>query len=200
MKKILILFLLIACTYDPGGARYVVDGDTFALNNGSRVRLQSIDSPEQGERYYDKAAYELQRRLIGRELRLEGNETDKYGRLLRHVFADGKHVNLEIVEQGWAKWYESNSKYEALIEKKQAEAIALRIGIWEFNDEEYRRFSERCKQYGCQHGSIAVASKYGQVFYNCRCGMIGRIVKENIICFSTIQDAIAMGLRETKRC
>ncbi len=200
MKKMVILLLLIACTYDPYAVRYVIDGDTFVLNNGQTIRLEGIDTPEKGDLNYDKAAYELQRRIIGRQLKLEGEEVDNYGRLVRHVFADGRHVNLEMVQEGWARAFMHTGKYEALLEKAQQDAMAAKKGIWKFDDRSYQRLSARCPELGCPLGTIAVASKYGDVFYNCACGETFRIGKGNIICFGTIQEAIAQGLREAKRC
>jgi len=202
MKRVVLIFLLLAaCTYDPTAARYVVDGDTLVLNNGSTIRLQGIDTPEKNERLYNRASYELQRRLVGRQLHFEGNETDKYGRLLRHVFAEGKHVNLELVQTGWARAYmHERHKYEAILNKAQQEARESNLGIWDIDEKSYERLAHRCQELGCPEGSLAVASKNGEVFYNCICSAAHRIAKENIVCFTSVQDAIAEGLRTSKRC
>src|SRR5574341_301560 len=201
MKRVMLLLFLIACTYEPNAARYVIDGDTFVLNNGDTVRLLGIDAPEKGDLLYDRAAYELQRRINGRQLTFEGNEADKYGRKLREVFANGEHVNLELVREGWARTFmHENSKYKSLLDKAQEEARREKKGIWNVNDESYKRLSERCTKLGCPTGTIAVASKYGDVFYNCACGAVYIITPENLACFESLQDAIAIGLRETRRC
>jgi len=201
MKRVMMLLLLIGCTYDPDAARYVIDGDTFVLNNGDIIRLLGIDTPEKGDRHYDKAAYELQRRLVGRELTFEGDTEDKYGRKLREVFAEGRHVNVELVREGWARTFmHENSKYGALLDQAQEEARTDGKGIWNVNDIGYQRLSHRCVELGCPVGTIAVASKYGDVFYNCGCGAAFMITPENLACFSSLQDAIAAGLRETRKC
>jgi len=199
--KLVILILLASCAYNPNAARYVIDGDTFVLNNGDTIRLAGIDTPEKGDINYDKAAYELQKRIIGRKLTLEGTETDNYQRKIRHVFAEGRHVNLELVQEGWARaaWHEG-TKYEAILEKAQEEARNERKGIWNVNDESYKRLSHKCVELGCPIGSIAVASKNGNVFYNCACGSTSLIAKENIVCFEQLQDAIAQRLMEARRC
>ncbi len=201
MKRVLLLLLIIGCTYEPDDARYVIDGDTFVTNNGDTIRLLGIDSPEKGDAQYDRAGYELQRRLVGRQLTFEGIEEDKYGRKLREVFAEGKHVNLELVYEGWARTFmHENSQYKALLDKAQEEARQQRKGIWNVNDIGYQRLSHRCVELGCPIGTIAVASKYGDVYYNCGCGAALAIVPENIACYSSIQDTIAAGLRETRKC
>jgi micrococcal nuclease len=201
MKKVLFLLVLIGCAYNPNSARYVIDGDTFVLNNGDTIRLLGIDAPEKGDKDYDKAAYELQRRLVGRELQFEGDEEDKYGRKLRYVFVEGRNINIELVQVGWARTFmHENSKYKALLDKAQEKARKERKGIWNIDDAGYQRLSHRCVELGCSVGTIAVASKYGDVFYNCGCGAVMTIVSENIICYSSLQDAVAMGLRETRKC
>jgi endonuclease YncB( thermonuclease family) len=201
MKRALLLLILIGCAYDPSAARYIIDGDTFVLNNGSTVRLMGIDAPEKGDVNYDRAAYELQRRLVGRQLAFEGDTEDKYGRLLRFVFAEGTNVNLELVRNGWARAFmHTGTKYEALLTKAQEEALIERKGIWNIDDRQYQRLSARCIELGCPVGTIAVASKYGDVFYNCACAAAYLITPENLVCYQTIQDAIAIGLRETRKC
>ncbi len=201
MKKLLILLILVSCAYNPSAVRYVIDGDTLVLNNGDTIRLSGIDAPEKGDVDYDRAAYELQRRIIGRQLKLEGTEEDKYGRKLRFVYAEGVNVNVELVKSGWARtMMHEGTKYEALLNKAQEEARANKKGLWYMDDTSYKRLSHRCAELGCPLGTIAVASKYGDVFYNCACGSTFAIGKENMACYETLQDAIAKGLRETKRC
>ena len=201
MKRVLLLLFLAACTYAPNDARYVIDGDTFVLNNGDTVRLLGIDAPEKGDAFYDRSAYELQRRINARQLVLEGDSEDKYGRKLREVFAEGTHVNLELVKEGWARKYlHQNSTYKALLDNAQEDARAKNKGMWKIDDGSYKRLSGRCAELGCTIGTIAVASKYGDVYYNCACGSASLITHENLACFSTLQDAIAAGFRETRKC
>lgn len=39
----------------------------------------------------------------------DGDDTDRYGRYLRHVYVDGIPVGLTLIEQGWA-----NARYDSL--------------------------------------------------------------------------------------
>lgn len=201
MKRVMLLLLLIGCAYDPTAVRYIIDGDTFVLNNGDIIRLQGIDTPEQGDINYDKAAYELQNKLIGKKLTLEGTEDDIYGRKVRFVFADGNNVNIEMVREGWATAFmHKETKYEQQIELAQHEARTQKIGIWNVNDASYKRLSHKCTELGCPSGTIAIASKQGEVFYNCACSAANLITKENLECFTAIEDAIAQRLREARKC
>ena len=86
----------------------VVDGDTIwvmADGQSYKVRYIGVDTPEIGVPGADEATdlnYDL---VFGKKVMLykDVSETDKYGRLLRYVVAEGKFVNYELVSQGVAK-------------------------------------------------------------------------------------------------
>lgn len=204
MKKAVFLLLLVSCVYDPNGLRYVVDGDTFVLNNGEVVRLLGIDTPEMGDANYDRASYELQRLLQGRNLSFEADVTDRdiYGRLLRYIYAEDVFVNLKLVQDGWARaaYYPPDVRYLELFRQAQKKAQNENKGIWNVDEAQYKRFGARCVEIGCPKGAIAVASFEGDVFYGCYCSSVNKIKKENLRCFNSLRQAIELGLRETRLC
>jgi len=83
----------------------VVDGDTLKLDSGETIRLLGINTPERGERYYAEAKMFLQLLVENKSIELERRGQDKYRRTLGHVFIDNKHVNVELVEKGFANVY-----------------------------------------------------------------------------------------------
>ncbi len=97
----------------------VVDGDTLKVDLGDRietVRLIGVDTPEvvhsnKPVEHFGKEASGFARRVsLGQLVRLEddpqGNNRDKYGRLLRYVFLpDGGMLNAEIISQGFGYAY-----------------------------------------------------------------------------------------------
>jgi len=91
----------------------VIDGDTLVAACGGhdyRVRLLRIDTPERGEPGFDEAGEALRRMVEGRELDLVFEvpgepATDRYGRLLAYVLADGVDVNVEMVREGWSEFW-----------------------------------------------------------------------------------------------
>lgn len=94
------------------GVAYVVDGDTIILEDGRKVRYIGIDTPELGEEGGDDDEYlAWKARLRNMEL-LKGDNLqlvkdpnmnkDKYGRLLRYVYIDGKSVSKILVREGMA--------------------------------------------------------------------------------------------------
>lgn len=131
-----------------------VDGDTLKLENGERVRLTGIDTPEKHEsaKLYRDArksgkdvaviqrmgvkASEFTRRLVeGKRVRLEFDveKQDRYGRLLAYVYLkDGTFVNEEIVKQGYASPYTfpPNVRYAERLRSVYQEARENRRGLW----------------------------------------------------------------------
>ncbi|MET0067029.1 MAG: thermonuclease family protein [Candidatus Thiodiazotropha sp.] len=94
------------------GVQRVVDGDTLVLENGEKIRLIGINTPELGHRGNPDqpgavAARDALDRLVqasGGRLRVcPGSEPrDRYGRLLAHLRSrDGEDVVYRLLRQGW---------------------------------------------------------------------------------------------------
>lgn len=109
----------------------VVDGDTLELENGEKVRLLGINTPERGDRYYTEAKEFLENLTLNKTVRLEFGKKkyDMYDRTLAYIFADDIFVNVKIVEQGFANLYfpesqklhyaEFTKAWESCLEKNQ---------------------------------------------------------------------------------
>lgn len=123
----------------PAVVRYVHDGDTLFLEDGRKVRLLGINTPEIGEDaecWGDQAASEL------RGLLPEGSTVwvledveplDQYGRSLLFVFLpDGTNVNVEMVRVGAAEieQYSPNWLYTDELHDAEDAAYADRVGLW----------------------------------------------------------------------
>jgi micrococcal nuclease len=117
---------------------FVIDGDTFALEGGERVRLLGIDTPERDECYYQEASDYLETLVTDRSIRLEADETDrdKYDRLLRYVFVtQGEsevHINIDLIEQGYAKLLSipPDRRYRSELTAALVSAKAAGRGLW----------------------------------------------------------------------
>lgn len=131
-----------------------VDGDTLVLEDGQRVRLIGIDTPEMHEsqklerdaqksgedkstiQKLGRRAYEFTKNLVeGKRVALEfdAERHDKYDRLLSYVYLkDGTFVNAEIVKQGYASLMTipPNVKYADLFLKLYRQARENRRGLW----------------------------------------------------------------------
>jgi len=84
----------------------VIDGDTFIISEGEYVRLIGIDTPERKELGYHEAT-DFLRQFEGKAVMLneEGNERDKFGRLLRHAFVNNQSLATLLLENEHAVIY-----------------------------------------------------------------------------------------------
>ena len=106
----------VAATSTHAVVTYVIDGDTFDIDSGERVRLFGIDTPERDECYFDESTDFVRAWLEGQTVRLEQDvrERDVYGRLLRYVFIDREPdgtptstellVNDVLLQEGYAEY------------------------------------------------------------------------------------------------
>ena len=119
---------------EEGIVKFVVDGDTFVMEDGRKVRLIGVDTPEFGERYFNDAKQKMFELVFGKKVMLvrDVSEYDKYGRILRYVYVDGKFVNLEMVEGGYARvlTIPPDVKYSKKFINAQTKARKEKLGIW----------------------------------------------------------------------
>ncbi len=82
----------------------VSDGDTLTLLSASnkqiKIRLAGIDCPERGQPW-GRNATEALRMFIGKEpVTVQALDTDRYGRIVGNVTANGVNINQRLVETG----------------------------------------------------------------------------------------------------
>jgi len=118
----------------------VIDGDTIEIQGGEKVRYIGVDTPETKHprkpvQCFGRQAAEKNKQLVeGKMVRLEKDvsEADRYGRLLRYVYAGDVFVNLAMVKQGYAyaATFPPDVKYQELFSQAQREAREGRRGLW----------------------------------------------------------------------
>ena len=114
----------------------VVDGDTFYLGNGDKIRMLGINTPESGRPYAEEATDFLTNMILGKEVSLvndsKNDDSDSYGRLLAHVYVDDTFVNYEIIKAGYAFWYPytSGTDFDTEYEEAQDYASNNTVGLW----------------------------------------------------------------------
>ncbi|HET6796438.1 MAG TPA: thermonuclease family protein [Gemmatimonadales bacterium] len=114
----------------------VVDGDTFRCQDGRRVRLVGVDSPEYQQRPYGDRARTALLQLLppGARVRLELDVAphDPYGRVLAYVWSGTDLINERMVHEGWSVLYTvpPNVKYAARLGQAQKEARVNGAGLW----------------------------------------------------------------------
>lgn len=120
--------------------RVVIDGDTVEIEDGKKVRLIGIDTPETVDRrrpvgcYGKEASNFTKLQLTGKEVTLEKDisETDKYGRLLRYIWLGDTLFNETLVSEGYAQSsaYPPDVKYQNRFVAAQSEARNEKKGLW----------------------------------------------------------------------
>jgi micrococcal nuclease len=122
----------------------VTDGDTIDvdLGNGNikTVRYIGIDTPETVDprttvQCYGKEASNKNKEIVGNNivgLEKDVSETDKYGRLLRYVYAGDLLVNQLLVAEGYAisSSYPPDIKYQDKFRQAEQQARNANKGLW----------------------------------------------------------------------
>ena len=115
----------------------VIDGDTIEVSGGRRVRYIGVDAPEVGggPQHYGPEATGFNNSLVaGRMVTLEKDvsDVDRFGRLLRFVYADDILVNAELVREGYAraKVYPPDTGHAECFAALEREAREAKRGLW----------------------------------------------------------------------
>lgn len=104
----------------------IIDGDTIELQNGERVRLICIDTPEKGMAGYKEASKYLATLILNKRVKLQKDVSnkDRYGRSLRYVYIGKVFVNEKMVREGYTKAYPYNPDTTLCPQIQQAELAA----------------------------------------------------------------------------
>ena len=111
----------------------VIDGDTFDLENGERIRLALINAPE-----YPKdcmgvdAKARLEELVLNKTVSIERIQKDNFGRIIALVYLNKLLVNEILVEEGFA-YFDGRGvlNINSLnIERAQEKAKLTGRGVW----------------------------------------------------------------------
>ena len=125
----------------------VVDGDTIKVRAASgeiTIRLVGIDAPEEshkkrepGQPFSQQSTKNLAGMVLNKSVSIKEYGHDRYGRTLAEVFLDGKNVNLEMVDAGFAEVYRGNpapGQDLAPYWKAEERARTAKRGMWTQGD------------------------------------------------------------------
>ena len=175
----------------------VIDGDTLALADGTRVRVLGIDAPEMerdgqpADFLAHKAKAFLTDLTLNRQVSLEYDRLryDHYGRLLAYLFLpDHTLVNAELVRQGLARVYiiAPNLAHREDLLAAQREAIEARRGIWQKllqQDEPYYLGNQNTLR-----------------LHRPKCPLGAKTAKPNQVRFTSLKDAYLQGYSPCRSC
>ena len=138
LTLMMLSFGLSAATIE-GKVVNVADGDTITVlvNNNTqyKIRLQGIDAPEKAQPYGQKSKQSLHQLVHSKQVIVEYQKKDKYGRTIGKVLLNGTDICLKQIELGMAwhyKQYESEQSHQdrGIYTKAELFAQAERLGIW----------------------------------------------------------------------
>lgn len=117
----------------------IADGDTLTLLDGDhvqhKIRLAGIDAPEKRQAFGNRSKQNLAELVFRKQVTVEWNKFDRYGRVIGKVLAGGDDVCLAQVRAGLAWHYKAYEREQSVADREryaQAEldARASRRGLW----------------------------------------------------------------------
>ncbi len=130
----------------------ITDGDTLYVldvnHQQHKIRLAGIDAPERRQAYGLASRKHLASIVAGKQVTVEYQKRDRYGRIVGKVLLDGIDACLEQVKVGFAWHYkkyqhEQSAEDQRLYADAENQARDERLGLWRENNPmppwEYRR-------------------------------------------------------------
>ena len=131
--SIAIFSALAAAETVSGRVVGITDGDTFTLLTENleqhKIRVAEIDAPERRQPYGTRSRQALARLIFEKEVSVEVQVIDNYGRIVGRPIADGRDISAEMIRIGAAWVYRSYSDDPDLYELERR-ARANNSGIW----------------------------------------------------------------------
>lgn len=141
-----LLVLLLALTFNIANAATingrvvaVADGDTITVldntNTQHKIRLAGIDAPEKKQAFGNVSKKSLSDLVYGKQVDVDWQKHDRYGRTVGKVIINGLDANLEQIKRGMA-WFYSNYQNELVLDDRLSylrahdSAQAGRVGLW----------------------------------------------------------------------
>jgi len=138
---------------------YVYDGDTLQLEDGRKIRLIGLDTPEVFSRHRhidndikavgEKAKAALQQQLNRSDQRVSlaygAQRFDRYKRSLAHVFlANGENLQAWLIGQGYGVAFTTppNDSMSDCYQKQETQAIEANRGIWKMSRYQIKRTNQ----------------------------------------------------------
>ena len=117
----------------------VADGDTITVLDATKtqhkIRLTGIDAPEKAQPFGRRSKSSLSDMVYLKQVTVETDKKDRYGRNLGTVLINGKDANLMQIERGFAWHYKAYEREQSSVDRKvyadaENAARASRVGLW----------------------------------------------------------------------
>ena len=117
----------------------ISDGDTVTLLDVNKrqykIRLTAIDAPEKKMPFGQRSKEHLSDLVFNKDVQVETEKLDRYGRTLGKILFDRKDINLAMINAGLAWHYrkyqrEQSASDRLLYAHAEDQARQQRIGLW----------------------------------------------------------------------
>jgi len=192
-------FLSILSVNSSVNVSRIIDGDTFDIEDGRRIRLASIDAPEYQEQCFSFQSREQLSSLIqGKRVKLEIIKKDNFGRELAFVFVNKQLVQEMMLRAGAAIFIPQTKQtvYDVGLEQAQREARQMQRGLWS-------SACENKRDPNCNIKANIRKQEKTKIYHLPSCYNYERIVVNERLgdrWFCTEKEAIAAGFAKSLNC
>ncbi|MBL1434023.1 thermonuclease family protein [Candidatus Wolfebacteria bacterium] len=197
---------------------HVVDGDTFDIEGGARIRLLGVDTPERGECFYNESKDFLDDLIEDSHVRFEKDISgaDRYGRLLRYVYVPSDSpeeadvfVQEVLVRGGYAlnTSVAPDNRYRDLFSSAKEDARLNERGMWGACDitvdRSLRETDSKPVDDSCAIKGNISEKGYGKLYFFEGCPNYNRIkidIRKGEAYFCTEKEAESAGFTKSESC
>ncbi len=180
MKTLFTLLVMLACQAQAetfsAQVIMVMDGDTVMVLRGGqklKVRMANIDAPEKDQPFGMEARASLQQLVGKRQVQVDTQAVDQYGRMVGTLLLDGRNINQEQVRRGMA-WEYSHYHTDRTFIGLQSEAQGARRGLWQQASPQapwqWRKLHPSTGPAAQANGGAASGHAAGAQLYDLHCG------------------------------
>jgi len=144
----------------------VLDGDTLEIEDGRKIRLVNINTPEKGHFVSDES-FDFLKSIENKNVELKTQGIDRYGRTLGKIFYSQDYVNLQIIELGLAHIFLVKDSELSDFLDSQERARNSEIGIW-----------KKSEYFGCLGVEINKKDEFVSLKDNCDINLKGWTIKD----------------------
>lgn len=176
----------------------IIDGDTFVLNTGQRVRLLGINAPEVGLCGSQEATTELSKLTLNKNVVLVDTFTDTYSRMISLVYVNNVLVNEKLLEQGFGRADGASNSQSQSLRKASQYAQENKLGL----------YSSLCRKENPEQSSCLIKGNIDKItkekryhFPGCReynNTIVEKDLGENWFC--TDAEAVKAGYTKAQNC
>ena len=144
MKKLILVLILFLSNFAyaktiEGLVVGVADGDTITVldqqKNTYKIRLQGIDAPEKKQAFGEKSKQSLHDLVHSKQVRIEYDKEDKYGRIVGKVTMEDVDICLQQLVLGMAWHYKKYQSEQSVSDRSvysdtELKSKSLKLGLW----------------------------------------------------------------------